>query len=852
MVMQLCAMAIAALLAIERPIYPAQGETSTYVKRIAPLMALSEVDMVALVPAVNGMMFVGCPNCDGGTQDGQMDWNGIDDPWRVHCRYCKMVFPNDQYPMDQSITVINRAGEEETWRYHERDGDQYYFAARARYFAKMYMADRTRDLAQIYALSGDEQYARRAVLLLARFAGVFPQWCVMQDYPGPGKKYPVSDAKPPYPYWGGIWNRWHLYDTPTPIAFALDLVWDSEALKQVSGELGIDVRQRVADDLLRADIDFQRHYTAEMEPYNGVAPQRSAGFILVGRVIGEPDFVHDGVERIRHFVSTDFYADGMHRMGTVAYHRQMVNNVLIAADYARDYSDPPDYVAPRNGERFEDLDLLSKVPLLGRADRVDLWFVFPNGHTVCTHDAWATHVNRPTDKVDQPVLLPHYGHGRLTLGQGADAMQAHLHYSAANSHAHADDLSLILFAHSQEVMPDIGYTHTRWRLWPSSTAAHNTVAVNRQDHKSSIDRTGNLQLYDVSDPIVRVIEATQLDAAPSVVDEFRRRLILVRVDDADSYVIDVFRLRGGTRHDYFLHGSADLPQTARLSVPLSPIAGTLLGPEAKFRLPQRETDPGEAPEGQTLSYAMFRDLQAADIAGPISATWRFDDAHITTGLRSHLLHPGDGRIVLAQTPQIRPVQTWPAKEDDSKLDQYWRPSVVIERQADQPLTSVFIAVHEPFDGEPFITDIDASVQGDDVHAPVRLTVHHASGVDRIETRPDGTVVRFERQANDEVSHRYALTAARFAGEVRTAHDHAIVVTGDIPPGDALRGRTAVVTFGDGRTLGLPIDRVEREGDTRVLRLRADPGFKITDCGAKLLYFPLHDIQGPVAYRIAAE
>ncbi|MDP6777948.1 MAG: hypothetical protein QGI83_14415, partial [Candidatus Latescibacteria bacterium] len=40
--------------------------------RVKPIMAMSEEEMVALVPDRNGFRFMGCPACDEGTQEGQL------------------------------------------------------------------------------------------------------------------------------------------------------------------------------------------------------------------------------------------------------------------------------------------------------------------------------------------------------------------------------------------------------------------------------------------------------------------------------------------------------------------------------------------------------------------------------------------------------------------------------------------------------------------------------------------------------------------------------------------------------------------------------------------------------------
>jgi len=41
---------------------------------VQPVLALSEAEMLALIPERAGVRFVGCPNCDGGTQENQLGW----------------------------------------------------------------------------------------------------------------------------------------------------------------------------------------------------------------------------------------------------------------------------------------------------------------------------------------------------------------------------------------------------------------------------------------------------------------------------------------------------------------------------------------------------------------------------------------------------------------------------------------------------------------------------------------------------------------------------------------------------------------------------------------------------------
>jgi len=872
--------------AVQRPVFPVTGKASTYERRLTEILLLDEDDMLALAPRMNGMLFCGCPNCTGGAQDGQMRWLGIADPDRVRCAFCKMIFPNDAYPMDRTMTVVNRRGEQEVWRYHEsrERKDQHFFLARARYFAKEYMADKTFDLAAAYALTGQQLYARRAALLLYRFSQVYPGWCVVHDYPAPGRKYPLSEAKPPYPYWAGIWNRWHLYDTPTEIARAYDLIYASGEIERVAAEKGVDLRRRLEYDLLRADIEFQRTYGGKSDAYSLVAPQRSAGFILVGRVVNEPDYVHDGLQRLRNFCAADFHFDGMHKFGTVAYHEQMIGNCTIAADLAKGYSDPPGYAWPNDGRRLDNVDVATELPMLARARTVPAWFAFPDRRVVAVHDTWSKRRFRAAERVAEPFLLPAYGHGRLATGQGEAAMQAHLHFSGGNIHKHLDNLSLILFARGQELLSDIGYTHTRWRFWVSQTPSHNTVAVDGGNHVSA-GRSGDLQLYTVTDGVVQAIEATQPHSYPGVTTEFRRRLILVRVSDTDAYLVDVFRVGGGSRHEYFLHGHCERPQSVAATLSFEDVQGTLLGPSAKVALPERESGATTTPDGRPLAYAMFRNLREARTDGPFEATWRFEDGP-AAGLRSHFAPQSGCTVVLAETPQIRPVQTWPHGEDDGKLSEFWRPSLVLRREGEAGLCSTFVAVHEPFSRTPFLRSVSwvtpASPAGPD--GPVAVAVQHSAGTDIIVScvQPGGVAVDLPSQWGLQCKGRIAVARVRddrcrFAylydgqqlsvgglslrgvpgvtGRITAVERdpqkgaYGFTVDRGLPQGNALRGRTIVVTHPDGATHGYEIASVEPHGQGSQLNLATDPGFEYVDGKTRFPFFPPRELEGDNRFRI---
>ncbi|MSS71631.1 MAG: hypothetical protein EXS64_09090 [Candidatus Latescibacteria bacterium] len=168
--------------------------------RVAPVLKLSETEMVALIPDRSGIYFVGFPNCSGGTQEGQISWT-IERPDEVFCKFCGMRFPNEKFPENRVLRVQNPLGAVQEYPCYEApvplsrgrpasvpqteagEGYRYFFREKGWYLARAYFEEAARNLAVLYRLTGDRVYARRAALILNRFAEVYPGYCVHRINP---------------------------------------------------------------------------------------------------------------------------------------------------------------------------------------------------------------------------------------------------------------------------------------------------------------------------------------------------------------------------------------------------------------------------------------------------------------------------------------------------------------------------------------------------------------------------------------------------------------------------------------------------------------------------------------------
>ena len=113
----------------------------------------------------------------------------------------------------------------------------------------------------------------------------------------------------------------------------------------------------------------------------------------------------------------------------------------------------------------------------------------------------------------------------------------------AMSHAHSDALNLGMTAFGLNFMPDLGYpeetgTQPNRLQWVSNTVSHNTVLVNEKEQLLTVEERGKPQHFDggADDGNVRLIDVS-VPYAYREAQEYRRSVMMIRVDDENSYVV---------------------------------------------------------------------------------------------------------------------------------------------------------------------------------------------------------------------------------------------------------------------------------------------------------------------------
>ncbi|MGD9495815.1 MAG: heparinase II/III family protein [Armatimonadota bacterium] len=834
-------------------------------------VTMSEEELVALIPDAPLAAYCECPNCYGGVEGNAIFSWSIDAPEQMTCRFCGTVFPNDQFPEDHELSGQNALGETVTFRYHLREetGVAHFLSANLNRWRRQWAEEQCLALARAYADGGDEAYARRAALILDRAATVYPHYPVMQN--GPRRFAFRESQQPPWPWDSGRWGYFH-NEIPRSLVLAFDLVEESAAMAALSQERGYDVRAHIENDFFRPAFEaiaLQTHHLSNVIGYDVT----SAAYL--GRVLNDPRIVHWAFGWMRRCVNDGFMVDGMWPEGP-AYHYMTIGGLRSAFDSVRGWSDPPGW-AEEDGSRFYDLDPEAVLPAYARCLHAPEVIGHPNGFSACVHDTHPYARRAEPRQRTVSTILPGFGHASLGRGEGAAQMQAQLHFSGLWGHSHLDNLNLTLWAHEREMLPDVGYTWTQMRYWTTCTLGHNTVVIDRAD-QGGRPADGDLLAYFPDTAGVSAVEADGVRAYGNIgnVDRYRRLLVMVPVSEADAYVVDVFRVRGGSVHDWALHGDADEDTTAECSLPL-------VG-NRRWLLEEGEAWKEPTIEGARFNpYGMVRDVATGGTETGFAVTFRYGTAP-SRGLRAHILPDAPAEVLLGRSPSVRRMGVG-TSGDMRKAYDFWMPHLLVRRRGEAPLSSTFAAVHEPFAQAPFIDAVEALPLEPPAEGAVALRIRHGNVIDTlistldeppfatrrtadglslrgrlgIVRRVGGTVTGAWLFGGEELGCgelRLALAVDAFRGTITGAErvedgavTDALLADADLPLGDALRGQWLIVRLGGGFTRGCEIARVEERDGLRAIVLAADHGLRIEADQAREVFFPQRTLTGTVTFAI---
>jgi hypothetical protein len=832
------------------------------------ILSLSEAEMIAIIPEQSGIFYTRCPNCRAGTQDrGDWEWTPRS-PRSIRCKQCGEVYPNNtRYPDSNHITTVSLHKRHSYPYYEMPDGYRIFLAAHADYLARQFMEKTCRNLASLYRETGNDMYARRAALVLLKFAEVFPGYAYKFDYPFKQKQffsYRQSMMAGFEPFRVSKWTWWGYMDVSRELLLAYNDTKSWTGLKEMSN--GDAVR------LIETDLFGQmvRGVLEKPETYGNMSPGMWFDFVLAGHSLNRFDWVREVTDRLKKFYETNFLYDGYWMETSPSYCSQVTGNLTrlhSAIQHCMQSSEKQDTTKNEVVERMQELSVVfDNVRSVQKAVKL------PNGRDLPINDTWAdTGSNGTSDS--KSLLMPGLGLAVLNGGKSDNQLTAWLNFTSGRLHKHKDALSIGLFAHGKELLSDIGYTHTKWRCWSQSTLSHNTVVVNGLDSALDSKHVNNRLRFFVTDGRgFRFVESENDSAYPGVTTTYRRACALIGSDGSDAYLLDIFHVTGGKQHDYLLHGSpAENSRATVRGTELKPFEGTLMNANAEFREPKGEHD--TVPDG--AGYGFVRDISQSKIAGDIIVDFRFESAP-QVGMTTHLLVPDETHLFVGNAPRLRD-----AKNQDNLLDKFWAP-FICARVKGNALSSRFIAVHEPVNSEAKVKSVRFTPHGSGGLITVDrgkygrdyFMVSNEKNLTFSSETPDG-VLKFDGQwgfarvQNDRCIEAHLIGGrllnlgtmtitgqgwcSGHVGQVRrmVTKDYRgyFDIAEDV---ESLCGSILLVEFPDRTIRAYNISKTERIDRGSRIYVIEDPGFTVHDSNIQLITFPQREIAGSdIKYRIAS-
>ncbi|MFD0960516.1 CBM96 family carbohydrate-binding protein [Paenibacillus chungangensis] len=835
-------------------------------------------DLLAIIPDRMGFRFSGIPHDGEERTDGVYKWSPSN-PFQLVTVKDQVVYPNDEYPEDKIMTVTNKRGEEVEYPYYEDEQGRRYFVSGHLWFQQReYALIATRNLAKNDPLG--------AARVLYRWAELYPGYVPVNDFIW--RNYPIDvENAPPNPFWGGILTRWHfneLYNLGHLVE-AFHEVRKTNAFELLSNEVGEDVEEKLIEDVFRPEIEFVQSYPIVN---SNMDKQLWKGYITLARVLNEPDFIHKIAALMETFFTNQFLSDGFWKEITQDYHKQSINGLVEGIEMINGWSDPEGYVSPRSGTRFDNLDMGELFPALGKSQVLSRMLTYPDGKFMPIQDTWAFSKESNPLLNTGSFLLPASGISKLTRGQGDAQAQLYMNFVPKYGHNHWDPLNLGLYAEGQELLPDIGYSYTRYRRLFNTTFAHNTVLVDSKDMNTSGEAIhgGNISVFAPINEEVQVVRANQ-ESAYLQTSQYEREPWFIGFEGAannEGYILDIFRVAGGDRHEYTLNGDANRDAAFETDIPLTEY-GPYFYPEGTNVIePATEYDTGSA-DGQYYGYMYLENVKKGDVDnGQYELTLHTEeDGQEKAKLKiTGFVEDGQNELFVGESPSIRATRLNGRSEDlNHRLKEFYMPKYVLRRDGND-LRSTFVTLLEPYSGEEAnIDNIELIDRGELREGDVAVAVTYGNTTDYIlsSNHPNELLeagdlkmrgkMGFVRVVDGEVRDMHLVGGdllqsgadtlegegtleGNVSGTMRRADGDAyngFVTNSQVS--ETMAGKYIVVTHPDQSTRGYRIDEIIQDGAHSIISIADhDPGFIFHgDGSSEMMFYPAKKWTGTHTFYI---
>ncbi|MBD3292407.1 MAG: hypothetical protein GF393_05750, partial [Armatimonadia bacterium] len=584
--------------------------------------------------AINVHIGHDCPTCGDEItrQAGHYPWEmNRDNPFKVTCPVCKQTFPeNDFQPWNtEGLEGEPATGDVPTdhglgWM--GPDGRRYWFVPYY-IFWQRWVRDILHGfqyLGRAYLLTGEAKYARPAAVMMAKLASEYERL----DYRTQG--YHEGRFNVP----GRISDRIWTTGDDTRIAAAYDAIWpvfdeDPELLAFLQAKGIDDPRRTIEQEMLAV---MERDVLGGVDCVGNMGMhQRTACVLAIVMNNDDPQYapttadmrewLMQGDGRIEDLLWNGFWRDGLGAESAPGYSSSWVRNFYEIAD-----------LLPKLGVEIWDNPKLKKMADIGidmavnnrwgpdigdcggprSGGPIGRWtkvlgqaftqygeprhaklLAAQNARSTDLFEDWfdEEEVARVVEEHGTDLRLPTrdiggYGLAILEAGEGDHKRGMSLYYgSAEGGHGHHDRLNIELWALGRPMLPEDGYPFpfTKpdfWNWRGADTHKHYCVVIDESSHHNR--RAGDLNAL-LSTPEVQFVDASAESVYPGTASLYRRTAALIDISEESSYLLDIFRVRGGSQHDWCFHGPIwfDLALEGGEVGPTRE-HGTLAGPNVPF------------------------------------------------------------------------------------------------------------------------------------------------------------------------------------------------------------------------------------------------------------------------------
>lgn len=704
-----------------------------------------------------------------GTYPWQLDW---DHPFTIKCPVGGEVYPaNDFYatytdPEKSFGDELKQDYADDGWGWVAPDGKRYWLVGYAcHWWWRNFVLPGVLNLSRAYVLTGDPAYAHKAAIMLNRIAEEYPA----MDYESQSRYGSIT----PGDYNGKILNLiWETF-TLTDLAEAYDNIYpaidaDSD-LHTFLGKSGEQIRDNIETNLLQEGIDcvfsqfirgnFGMHQSAlatasvvrqncpvdehiQWLLYNTGAAAAHEGmqYALYNFVFRDgmphetsPGYCYLWVDKfalmaeVMRKTDADFYANPKFKTMFDAPYEMICCGTQTPAEgdsgswkggrlsahpdaylpALREYADPR-YAAWLGGDDFGDDGGFRTYAGL-----------FDPSPTQMVHDA-VKDVDIPTPETR---LMP--GYGLAILNNATNSLAAAMYYGYKGGHGHFDSLNLHLFDTKSPLLPDTGYPDFMNDYvpgiysWSEQTIAHNTVTV---DERRQFGNARGRLMEFFNDGPLHLVTVDNPSVYQDITSRYMRTLLLVETGENSGYLVDLFRVDGGSQHNYSLHGAPGEFSIISGDFSAPRTEGTLAGPDVPLGYFYDDHDlakPGYSGGFSRYKGSGFQHLvnvQKQTDTGGVTVEWAPTYPDTSRRVRLHLTDQPDQKAILADA-QVSPVK-------NKELLKY-----VIGRREGTDLHSAYASVIEPFatDATPIVASVTRLDTGD--ADAVALQLQRADGLD---------------------------------------------------------------------------------------------------------------------------